>query len=79
MPTRFTGKCVDVANVLTWSKSPPFCLKCNRPVEYWSYETPVETIQGWQGSVTLYTGEIIITVGCHGETWKESIFQGVIS
>lgn len=54
----------------------PFCLRCQRPVASCGIETPFETIHGWQGSISTHTGEIIVTVQCHGETWKASNWRG---
>jgi hypothetical protein len=58
----------------------PICLKCNRPVDEWDYETPVERIHSWNGSsMAVHTGEIIVTIKCHGETWRASNFRGRLS
>ncbi len=58
--------------------SVPFCLKCQRNVEELEVETLVETIHGWQGSTSHHTGEVIVTVRCHGEQWKASNWRGIL-
>ena len=59
---------------------PPWCNKCNRPVESFTIETPLVAIP-YPGEPTLhqdYTGEIILTIECHGEKWRASNLWGVI-
>lgn len=55
---------------------PPFCLRCQRTVEEWSVETPVETVWSYLGGQQFHTGEVIVGVKCHGEAWKASNWRG---
>jgi hypothetical protein len=55
----------------------PWCNVCNQYAEEFGVETPVETV--WlPNRIARYahTGEIIVTVKCHGEIWKESNWRG---
>jgi hypothetical protein len=60
----------------------PHCLKCNKPVDEWAWEAPCEV--RWRVAATrcimrptlVHTGEIIITITCHGEIWKASNWRG---
>lgn len=53
----------------------PMCLKCNRSVDSFEIETPVTAIDMGNGIHQLeHTGEIIVTVKCHGETYQQSIY-----
>lgn len=50
----------------------PFCIKCNKNIDSVEYKLPVETVHSWDGSAqSRYTGELRITVKCHGETWQD--------
>jgi hypothetical protein len=61
----------------------PWCNKCNKPVDSIVYETPLR-----EKPISLYrhnyfremehTGEVIVTVKCHGEEWKVSNQRGRI-
>jgi len=57
----------------------PFCEVCQRPVDCIEFEYRLETVCGWEdGGVLHYyhTGEIIVTVRCHGETFRMSNTRG---
>jgi|TARA_Y100000034_G_scaffold122071_1_gene167076 hypothetical protein len=55
----------------------PHCLMCNRQVDFYKVETPVSEIV-WGGDYTRFkhSGEIIVTVECHGEKWRASNWRG---
>jgi hypothetical protein len=72
---------IPVIPFITWDDPtvPPHCIKCNKIVDYFQSETPV----GPQRRSPLpdryeHTGERIITIKCHGETFKWSNWKGVI-
>ncbi len=55
----------------------PFCEKCQRTVEEFQWETPLEEITCGPHNVRMQrTGEVIITVRCHGEVWAMSNWRG---
>ena len=55
----------------------PWCIQCDRPVETVKWETPVETIFIRSYEVRyVHTGEIIVSVECHGERWRASNWRG---
>jgi hypothetical protein len=62
--------------------NPPWCNRCQKLVDEWSYETSIaEKPRGLFGEYPylrefVNTGEIIITVKCHGEVWKASNWRG---
>ncbi len=60
-----------------------WCTKCNKPVESYELATPIEAIPpagpndpDWSQQ---HTGEMILTVNCHGETFKCSNWWGVLT
>ncbi len=56
---------------------PLFCEKCQRAVEEFQWETPLEEIAFGPNDVRMQlTGEVIITVRCHGEVWAMSNWRG---
>lgn len=56
----------------------PWCDQCNKKVDSFQWETPVDTIYdaATGGARFIHTGEIIVTVECHGEKWKASNWRG---
>jgi hypothetical protein len=56
----------------------PHCVRCNRPVDFVEWETPVTIVHGYFGSAAEHTGEVILTFRCHGETFKISNWRGVV-
>jgi hypothetical protein len=53
------------------------CEKCNRQVDSFTVDKPAFSFQGDDGyQEYVYTGETIVTVECHGETWKMSNQRG---
>lgn len=57
---------------------PVFCEKCGRAVESVTIEKPAVSFDGDDGyTASAHTGEIIITVECHGERWSMSNWRGV--
>lgn len=72
-----------MTNDVTLQKFPdhiPFCEKCGRQVDYFEVETPVQRVEDqFSGYITAsHTGEVIVSVTCHGETWKMSNWHGRI-
>lgn len=58
---------------------PPFCEKCKRVVESFEWETPVTVVPSDRYfREMVHTGEIIVTIRCHGEEWAMSNFRGRI-
>lgn len=55
---------------------PPWCNKCNKQVDEFLWDAPVDIVHGWQGSAAGYRGDLTITVKCHGEVWRTTIFPG---
>jgi hypothetical protein len=55
----------------------PICVQCERAVDSVDVETPTEIIAGAYGSAMGHTGEVIMTVRCHGEKWRISNWRGV--
>ena len=56
-----------------------WCRKCNAQVDFFEIETPLqevpdERLPGLMKKV--HTGEIIVTVECHGERWRASNRRG---
>lgn len=49
----------------------PWCTVCNKEVESFEIETPVAR-NPWSGQLVGHTGEVIVTIKCHGEKWKQS-------
>lgn len=54
------------------------CMKCGRPVNSWIIDTPVESDGSSLITRMRRTGEIILTVECHGEKWRASNWRGII-
>lgn len=56
----------------------PFCEKCGRQVDRFEIETPVRRAPNIQTGYMQaeHTGEVILTITCHGETWKASNWHG---
>jgi hypothetical protein len=56
----------------------PHCLKCNRAVDSYEIEMPFTESQpsGAPHAIPARTGEIILTVSCHGEEWRVSTWHG---
>lgn len=54
-----------------------WCVKCNRPVEHFQRETPVEEVpqRDWTKRY-VHTGEVIVEIRCHGERWCASNWRG---
>jgi hypothetical protein len=60
-------------------QSVPWCIKCNKQVDSVAVEFRVVP-KDWQPfPETIYTGEVIMTVTCHGESFKVSNWYGVLS
>ena len=61
--------------------SRPFCEVCKRPVEYLHLATPIREARGGGNGIRQMenTGEKIITVSCHGETWAFSNWRGRVA
>lgn len=52
------------------------CTKCNRSVDSFRIETPVDVANYGFGYARLeHTGEIIVTVECHGEIYRQSLIM----
>lgn len=53
------------------------CEKCGRQVDEFIVETPIAEVP-WNSGFRKFehTGEVIITVRCHGETWRASNRRG---
>lgn len=66
---------IDFSNRSWW----PQCTVCGKPVDSIQWDTPVDCVWGYHGPTPFYTGEIIITVKCHGEIWTFSNWQGVLT
>ena len=54
----------------------PWCERCNKYVDVIGTETPVIACHTPRGSWYEHTGEVIVTVRCHGETWQMSNWRG---
>lgn len=71
----------DVGFVQHTPEGYPHCLKCDKPVDQWEWEQCFEVYYVSNGSYMMrpamrYTGELIITISCHGEHWKASNWRG---
>lgn len=61
------------------------CNRCNGPVERWTVETPIarapfdpSNTLDCVGAIRMAnTGEIILTVECHGEKFRASNWMGI--
>jgi hypothetical protein len=52
---------------------------CNKPVDGWSIEYGMNTIHSYAGqSFIVSSGEVIVTVRCHGESITISNWRGII-
>lgn len=58
-----------------YSANYPWCQRCNKFVEAFSIETPMSVV-GAPPKFHEHTGEIIVTVECHGEHYVESNWRG---
>lgn len=75
-----------MANDLTINRTPEgyfaaYCNKCGRHVDTIEYETPIQALPNWKRFGMLegkHTGEVIITIKCHGETFTVSNWRGEI-
>ena len=54
----------------------PYCPTCHRAVHEYSVEMPEHELDTLHGSTSIPTGEIIVTIKCHGKTFKRSNFRG---
>jgi hypothetical protein len=54
----------------------PFCPTCHRAVSKYSVEVPDQKMDTLHGRTSVPTGEIIVTIDCHGKTFKRSNFRG---
>lgn len=71
----------EVGHTASPSEGWPWCEQCHKPVEEWSYETPIAEKPSGMFSRSYFrefenTGEVIITVKCHGEVWRASNWRG---
>jgi len=58
----------------------PFCEKCQRRVDHFSITTPVEPVPGFEAfGSQRHTGEVIVTIECHGEKWVQSNWAGKLN
>lgn len=55
------------------------CLRCKRPVDHVRVEWPHLTTDENGLAVKRRTGEVILTIECHGEKWKASNWYGVLN
>lgn len=57
-----------------------WCEKCNRPVESYELETPIkEYREPLSATVSMrHTGEQIVRIYCHGESFAWSNWRGVL-
>lgn len=56
----------------------PVCSKCRVSIEEYELEMPTATTHCPYGPSTGSTGEVIVTVECHGEKWTASNLRGKI-
>lgn len=82
-----TNAQIAPANLDFEHRSWPYCNVCNKPVADIEYENVIETIWGMWGPngpgdnsgptpFAHHTGEIIVTIRCHGEVYRVSNFRG---
>ena len=55
-----------------------WCRKCNRQVDFFKVETPLQEVPDDRLGMMkkVHTGEIILTVECHGDRWRASSRHG---
>lgn len=64
------------ANAFAPHIEPPWCNVCNKPVDEIWRDTPLKAVL-WPDGMTRsqQTGQVIITVRCHGEEWTETYWR----
>jgi predicted oxidoreductase len=67
----------DVGPAKGWPESGLIhCDKCGRAVDTYHIEWGTTVKEGRPYAKRVHTGEVIMTITCHGETWRASNKRG---